>query len=428
MLTGLLESGAIRLLVPASVILPQADGSITNMCPVTMLKGFSFNPRSVLKTILVGSAAILLFSRSVAGQVLVVEPGSDVAGYSMAELIPRFINWTIMEPLETNELADTTGEFQHLNQEGPVWFLPRDYGPIPEINPSRFTRDLSFRVPSDRYLFVPVSWAHACADSAENSLEDDAGDLYSTSPWSIVFSVGDVTLTDHELTSDFRLKSGVYQWEAKAPSLIDEMNDASGYCALDGSFVAIEPLPPGEYTLEKGEKWKEDDWEARWIFNITSVLPGDLDRNGVWSATDLDSLAEAIATNQTDVYDDVNVDGQVDLDDHRFWVESLAGTFFGDADLNGNVDFTDFVELSSNFGKSGGWAQGDFDGDGDVAFPDFVLLSSNFGDMSQAPASQSVPEPTAAVLTLTGCLWVFGRRKRFDSAPRNRLRHKRSAL
>ena len=41
----------------------------------------------------------------------------------------------------------------------------------------------------------------------------------------------------------------------------------------------------------------------------------------------------------------------VDLADHRYWVEQIAGTRFGDADLNGSVQFADFLQLSANFGQ-----------------------------------------------------------------------------
>ena len=37
-----------------------------------------------------------------------------------------------------------------------------------------------------------------------------------------------------------------------------------------------------------------------------------------------------------------------------------------------SVDFTDFLVLSDQFDKSGGWGQGDFDGNGLVEFPDFL--------------------------------------------------------
>ena len=53
----------------------------------------------------------------------------------------------------------------------------------------------------------------------------------------------------------------------------------------------------------------------------------------------------------------------------------------GDTDGNNEVDFSDFLTLSSHFGTTvdTGYLAGDFDLDGTVAFSDFLVLSSNFG-------------------------------------------------
>jgi len=51
----------------------------------------------------------------------------------------------------------------------------------------------------------------------------------------------------------------------------------------------------------------------------------------------------------------------------------------GDANYDGQVNFTDFLILSVSFGTAGDWTAGDFDGDGQVTFSDFLVLSSNFG-------------------------------------------------
>ena len=60
-------------------------------------------------------------------------------------------------------------------------------------------------------------------------------------------------------------------------------------------------------------------------------------------------------------------------------VESLI-TFEGDFDGDRDVDFTDFLILSANFGNTDATlAEGDSDGDGEVTFADFLILSSNFG-------------------------------------------------
>jgi len=69
-----------------------------------------------------------------------------------------------------------------------------------------------------------------------------------------------------------------------------------------------------------------------------------------------------------------------------------TGLVRGDLNANSEVDFTDFLVLSTNFGMEGvGYVGGDLDCDGTVAFADFLGLSTNFGRSSETLAS--VPEP-----------------------------------
>ena len=107
---------------------------------------------------------------------------------------------------------------------------------------------------------------------------------------------------------------------------------------------------------------------------------------------------------------DLSGDGAVDATDHLYWVEQLAETFLGDADLDGTVQFFDFLALSSHFDQQGGWAEGDFDGTGDVTFSDFLSLSANFGKGANAVAAAAVPEPTGVCLAMFGVLGLSRRR------------------
>ncbi len=52
----------------------------------------------------------------------------------------------------------------------------------------------------------------------------------------------------------------------------------------------------------------------------------------------------------------------------------------GDADMDGQVSFSDFLILSDNFGMSDADQEdGDFNGDGTVDFDDFLILADEFG-------------------------------------------------
>ena len=71
-------------------------------------------------------------------------------------------------------------------------------------------------------------------------------------------------------------------------------------------------------------------------------------------------------------------------------------TKYGDATMDGKVDFTDLTRLAQNYGANvgaDGWIRGDFNYDGKVDFSDLVKLSQNYGSTLPADALVSTPEP-----------------------------------
>jgi len=134
-----------------------------------------------------------------------------------------------------------------------------------------------------------------------------------------------------------------------------------------------------------------------------SDLIGDFSGDDVLDVADIDLLGRAIQMGSVHPQYDLNRSGAVDLEDHAYWVSDLNRTWMGDANLDGNVNFADFVALADHFGGPGGWGQGDFNADGTVQFPDFAILASNYGMTSTAVAA-AVPEPCSAVLLMIGVL------------------------
>jgi hypothetical protein len=62
-------------------------------------------------------------------------------------------------------------------------------------------------------------------------------------------------------------------------------------------------------------------------------------------------------------------------------------TLYGDVNLDGEVNGTDFGIMASNFGKSVvGWDKGDMDFSGSVNGTDFALLAANFGKTDSGTA------------------------------------------
>jgi len=119
-----------------------------------------------------------------------------------------------------------------------------------------------------------------------------------------------------------------------------------------------------------------------------------------------------VATLPADPIYDVDGDG-LDGTDFDYEVQSIIGSAFGDADLNQQVNFTDFASLSTNLGSSGtGWEQDNFNLDDTTNFADFVALANNYGtDLSSGVSVQeTVPEPASLVLLSLAVGFVAKRR------------------
>ena len=83
--------------------------------------------------------------------------------------------------------------------------------------------------------------------------------------------------------------------------------------------------------------------------------------------------------------DDVSADSLVNQSDRSVWVEDLKSTYFGDANLDGEFNSTDFVtvfiagEYEDGVDGNSVWETGDWNGDGDFNTTDFVLAFQSGG-------------------------------------------------
>ena len=122
------------------------------------------------------------------------------------------------------------------------------------------------------------------------------------------------------------------------------------------------------------------------LFNDNGpVIPGDLDRDGRVSATDVDLLCQRILQGETDPWFDLNTDGHVNTADVDFLIESLLNTVVGDINLDGIFNSADFVamfqigEYEDDVPLNSAWSEGDLDCDGDFTTADIVLAFQKGG-------------------------------------------------
>ncbi len=142
-----------------------------------------------------------------------------------------------------------------------------------------------------------------------------------------------------------------------------------------------------------------------YTISLTST-PGDLNRNESVGADDISFLCANLGT--SDPRFEFTGDDIVTAEDLAVFVETRLDTRLGDTDLDGNVDFDDFLALSANFGRDfRDWRRGDTNCDQSIDFDDFLAMSAHFGfdrdaGVTAGAEAAAVPEPSS--LTLGGLL------------------------
>lgn len=137
--------------------------------------------------------------------------------------------------------------------------------------------------------------------------------------------------------------------------------------------------------------------------SLTLYLLGDINNDGAWSVDDLDQLSQAIRSGTTTRRMDINGNGTVTPEDRRLWVESLANTYFGDANFDGQFDSGDLVyvfqagEYEDGVASNSTWSDGDFSGDSEFDSAD-LIVAFQFGVYGGGPRPASVPEPSCLAL------------------------------
>lgn len=143
--------------------------------------------------------------------------------------------------------------------------------------------------------------------------------------------------------------------------------------------------------------------EVKAIFQMGLDVTGDFNGNGQFDGPDIDQLSEAVRTGSTRLRFDLNVDGQINAEDRRIWVEDKKRTYFGDANLDGQFNSADFVlvfqagQYEDSSSLNSNWATGDWNGDQEFTSADFVTAFQAGGyELGPRAAVSAVPEPTTA--------------------------------
>jgi hypothetical protein len=126
-------------------------------------------------------------------------------------------------------------------------------------------------------------------------------------------------------------------------------------------------------------------------------LIGDYNGNSEFDVADIEELIAAIKSeSQKPVYD-LDGNSTVDFADLQFWLHDIANTFAGDANLDGEFNSSDLVQIFSageyedGIENNSTWSEGDWNGDCEFDSGDLVT-AFQAGAYEQGPAAIAVPE------------------------------------
>jgi hypothetical protein len=157
-------------------------------------------------------------------------------------------------------------------------------------------------------------------------------------------------------------------------------------------------------------------FRASGSFVRTVPILGDLNGDDAVGADDIDELYGHVGLHEPEF--DVNGDWAVNTDDVGSLVRDVLASEYGDADLDGDVDWRDYLTLKRSITQppaAPGWAEGNFDGQPGVGWGDYALARDGFGFPGAAPATDgaAVPEPASmAVMSLAALGLLIGRRRK----------------
>ncbi len=138
------------------------------------------------------------------------------------------------------------------------------------------------------------------------------------------------------------------------------------------------------------------------VLEISSRVTGDFNQDGQVDLVDVEQLCAAIQSGDPSF--DLTGDGASDQTDLARLVQSILGTQFGDANLDGVFDSGDLVqsfqagEYEDLVAGNSSWSEGDWDCDGDFGSSDLVLAFQAGGYVTSVPAQQLASDAAAAIV------------------------------
>ena len=178
---------------------------------------------------------------------------------------------------------------------------------------------------------------------------------------------------------------------------------------------------PGEYeSVFEFRDAQGNGWDVNFFYSVIprpTRVDGDISYDNELDVHDLNILVHNLALGSTNDRLDLNDDETIDLRDVHFWVSDLKKTWIGDANLDGEFNSGDFVQVFQA-GKYESdelsiWSEGDWNADERFDSGDFVVAFQDGGyEMGVRSTVATVPEPTTGWFAVIAVLSIACRRFR----------------
>lgn len=196
--------------------------------------------------------------------------------------------------------------------------------------------------------------------------------------------------------------------------LFDELQSAVDYPAafISADFDATLGYP-NRVSIDLDERIADEE-----IYFVAADLSADLSLPSCDPEAERSCAGPLIdalsgANGWWDTLLDYTGDNLVDAADRDFLITNVLGTTYGDSNLDGHFDSSDFVaafqagEFEDNIAGNSTWSTGDWNGDYEFESNDLVLAFQVGGYELDGPvATRIVPEPCTLVACLFGLAWL----------------------
>ncbi len=218
-------------------------------------------------------------------------------------------------------------------------------------------------------------------------------------------------------------RASLFTWGSGPNNLGNPADEPGGTFNLGGRTELDDRTPDG-LTQFAGEiaimnvfsrALNADEIQSAFEAIASPGILGDFNANGQLDVEDINLLSEIVRAETDDPGFDLNGDNGVNQADREIWIKQLKKTWIGDANLDGEFNSGDFLQVfqSGEFEDSlplnSTWATGDWNGDGDFTTNDFVTAFQDGGfELGPRVGAQAVPEPSGTLgIVLFTCAAVI---------------------